>query len=106
MGNETPLSGVRVLSKDMIAGESESESPVSATSSSLGGGTSWYSATGLGSSGTGSMYNVSGIEGNSNQPSNQEPRHTRTWNGKHHPDEVSSLDLNSLQNWIDSVIPF
>jgi len=81
---------------------------VSATSSSLGGGTSWYSATGLGSSGgTGSMYNVSGIEeGNSNQPSNQEPRHTRTWNGKHHPDEVSSLDLNSLQNWIDSVIPF
>ncbi|KAH9576755.1 hypothetical protein CY35_01G180200 [Sphagnum magellanicum] len=71
----------------MIAGESESESPVSATSSSLGGGTSWYSATGLGSSGTGSMYSVSGIEGNSNQPSNQEPRHTRPWNGKHHPDE-------------------
>lgn len=25
MGNETPVSGVRVLSKDMIAGESESE---------------------------------------------------------------------------------
>jgi hypothetical protein len=50
----------------MIAGESESESPVSATSSSLGGGTSWYSAIGLGSSGTGSMYNVSGIEGDSN----------------------------------------
>jgi hypothetical protein len=52
------------------------------------------------------MYSVSGIEGNSNQPSNQEPRHIRTWNGKHYPDEVSSLDLNSLQNWIDSAIPF